>query len=1153
LHENCTRAAALELDSFRDTQHNGFILQVVFCGHSATEEAVMLLKVGVFSLILCLLLAHTPGTASPFSKNTITFPDDPFAVPGTNTDPGWIKFTILTDDLTTVIFQDSTTYPFHYDFATNELAPFLGMSPSQFDAVTLHETNQQAILGAVILPPLIGGNQVIPEFGIQFVRQDPYDPVLVRDLFYQVRASVISGPEVQAFYFPSFEQQESAEANAAYFASEGITISSTARWASGNACYSHGWALGRLKYFPGDQIDGAYLAGDLTPDDVLLTDAVPAEIPFVSGVISLSPSTPNSHVVILAQTFNVPFAHLAIAADAQRAQDLVDRNMVLRVDDALDSCHVRLIDVESELDQPTIDSILQLKRPPALDITPTEPYGAYSASTDGLQLAEIRYFGGKAVNFGVLRRAIPDDSPVATTFSFDLWNAFVDQTLANSNTLRQEIDQRLAPFSYPPDMSALATTLGGIKNLIEETAETSYPAAARVAVLDTLEDPQYGFDPTKKIRFRSSTNVEDSDHFTGAGLYDSFSGCLADDLDGDGVGPSICDPSKDSERGVFRAIRKVFASFYNTNAYLERLRHGIDESEVGMAILAHHSFPDELELANGVGTLEQRAPGWRSAYLVTQDGSSSVTNPEPGAIPEEVDVYISVSLVFPTVIRQSNLVPIGATVMDFPDEYVALTGLLTTVADEFELASGLSEFVLELEYKKMAPGGDLIVKQVRRVPQADDTPSITPFLVNEPTEYCLFQGEYGDVFANHRLKSRWTINTQNLWLTAPNLANSFYADATMQYGEVCQLYEQTGPLPAWPSATHSFAGGVASDGWALGNLQNPRAYRLSASGIPTLVAPSESPILVLTDFGPAWDYSNFGCLDLQVDYDRPVPSIDWMGATTTTTDYALLCRCPPVQTGDLWQQRTFTDPGGTMIDTTFYWPPPVDVAAGYTAPVSRFVQTTINGLTGTPMILTGEYSQTYRPEHHNFGEHFIFEPALEPGISQQQLDELAAASIRVIHVFYDFGSSQITFYSDGAWGDGCLACTGFDGDRDGRCTGDPTFDCDDSLPAVWTTPGEVRDLEFTGRDTLTWNEPVELGGTLVRYDTLRSADPGDYLTAVTCVESDDGSDRLASDGGTPLPGLPFYYLVRAENDCALGQGSLGRRTNGSEREGSSCP
>ena len=112
--------------------------------------------------------------------------------------------------------------------------------------------------------------------------------------------------------------------------------------------------------------------------------------------------------------------------------------------------------------------------------------------------------------------------------------------------------------------------------------------------------------------------------FVGAGLYDSFSGCLLDDLDGDTKGPCKCDPTESKERGVFRAIRKAYASFYNDNGFLERLRHGIDESQVAMGLLVHYSAPDETEMANGVAKVYYESPNRRQPILagdlVTQAG-----------------------------------------------------------------------------------------------------------------------------------------------------------------------------------------------------------------------------------------------------------------------------------------------------------------------------------------------------------------------------------------------------------------------------------------------------------------------------------------------------------------------------------------------------
>jgi hypothetical protein len=142
--------------------------------------------------------------------------------------------------------------------------------------------------------------------------------------------------------------------------------------------------------------------------------------------------------------------------------------------------------------------------------------------------------------------------------------------------------------------------------------------------------------PGRKIRFRSSSNVEDGETFTGAGLYDSYSGCLLDDLDGGSTGPSRCDPTQPEKRGVFRAMQKVYARFYNDNAVIERLRRAVDESKAGMGLLVHHSYPNDIELANGVATYH-KSGDWFDVRMVTQTGAVSVTNPDSSAQPEVVD------------------------------------------------------------------------------------------------------------------------------------------------------------------------------------------------------------------------------------------------------------------------------------------------------------------------------------------------------------------------------------------------------------------------------------------------------------------------------------------------------------------------------------
>ncbi len=959
-------------------------------------------------LLSCLVPLHAqpPIEPSPFWKNAITFPDDPFRVSGASADdPGWLKFTILLPpyDPNIVYFQDSKQYPFHYHFATELLAPFIGMTPQQYDQVTLYAQGRRAVLGAVVLPPTGGYPAPMPraEYGIQFVGQDAYAPPEIVAMFNVVKAAVAAEPNVTAFYFPTYEQLAVAQANRQWFESQGIPVGSVSRWAEGNAVYSSGWALGRLKYFEGHNIAWAYLSGQLEPNDILLTDGVPAEAPFLAGIITLSPSTPNSHVAILCTNYRVPFVHLALAEDAGRAEQLVGRRIVLRAFEGYFANDVRLIDVQETLDEATIPEILALKQPPPLNISPMTPCVADSMPADNLMPSHIRYCGGKAANFGILRTSIPENSPVAVAFSFNLWNGFLDQQLFTGRTLREEINQRLSDYTYPPaDMWALSDDLDDVRDLFTNTYATAFTNAQQNAVTGTLQDPSYAFDPLKKIRFRSSTNVEDSNQTTFAGLFDSYSGCLADDLDPDSSGPCRCDPDESRERGVFRAIRKVFASFYNDNAFLERLRYDVNEADVGMALLVHHSFPDEIELANGVATVKKTYTTSWDIKLVTQHGATPVTNPEDGSIPEEVTVYVYSSKAYPSLVRQSNLVPLGATVLDWQQDYLELTDLLVAVGQRWAEVTGKHDALLDLEYKKVAPDGKLVIKQVREVPQPDRTQSVTPFLINEPAQLCTFQGEYGDVFANHRLKSRWLIETKSLWLTKENLADTLYTTLSLEYVAAGRVRRISGNIAELPKAAYLYDGTNTIDTWLMHHLPNPRTCKLRTEQIPSRVTPADNPMLTLIDI--PW-------LSLEADYQKPVPTWTWQGPGTTTTDSIRLYPCPTPQPGDKLQSRIFRSGKNIVITTSFYWPPePKGPVAGYTAPLVRWVETTIEGYTAGPLILHGWYSQTYRPEHHNFGENFLFEPQLEPGISQETLDELRAKDIRLIHVRAGFQDPVIT-------------------------------------------------------------------------------------------------------------------------------------------------
>lgn len=928
-------------------------------------------------------------------KTTVSLLDDPFLAdplpgqgpagfPGSGT-TRWVKFSILRDDPTQIFFQDSRAYPFHYEFGAQRLPALMGLDRETYDRATLDFGDQTALLGAVLV------DATHREFAIQFVGIQPIPRESLAYFYDAVAGALDDVSEMRGFYFPAPEQSATAEAERGYLETRGIDLGSVSRWVANDQCYAEGWAIGRLVFVPGTQIASAYRSGILKPDDILMTDRVPSELPFVAGVVATEPATPNSHAVLLARAWGIPFAHLSDEDAAAALAAQAGGEFLLQAGGW--QCLVQPIALPEDFPREMRDELVERKSVPPLEFTPVDFTGELWRQADGLVPGDVARFGGKASNFGLLRRVLPEHSPdPAIAFSFDLWGAFLAQPVpGEGRTLAAAIEARLAGLVWPPeDFNVVLDHLAEIRELIEEG---SFSEMERMAVLEALVDA--GFDAGRKIRFRSSTNVEDQASFVGAGLYDSFSGCLMDDLDGDDEGPSHCDPEESRERGVFRAIRRVFASFYNDNAYLERLRRGVDESEAGMALLVHHSFPDAFEMANGVATLwfEPSFGGgaWMEGDLVAQLGAVSVANPDGSAQPEIMHVSAFQSTgpvqIYPSQAQRSSLLQLGRDyVMDWDGDYLALGGMFFEVGTAYSKLTGRTAFTLDFEFKKVEPG-ELEVKQVREIPEGAGAGGLEPpVLVGTPVEWQLFQGEAGDIFANHRLKSLWAVTGAHRRLDQTGFQASLIADAAWTHILNGAPGTETGAPSEWEEASFSVENETNTlDRWNGSSWEGgPTRFTLE---MHTAVFQSPGPGRTLGDF----------TIYLHAQYTDPVaPSAEFDEDPRWD-----VVRLEPKRRTD------GPPPPGSILVTRevegagirFYWPPPPSgIVAGYTAPLERWEETVITGLTSRPIVLRGYWSQTYRPGHHNFSEEFVFEPRLEEGIDPDLLAELEGADIRLIYV-----------------------------------------------------------------------------------------------------------------------------------------------------------
>jgi len=104
-------------------------------------------------------------------------------------------------------------------------------------------------------------------------------------------------------------------------------------------------------------------------------------------------------------------------------------------------------------------------------------------------------------------------------------------------------------------------------------------------------------------------------------------------------------------------------------------------------------------------------------------------------------------------------------------------------------------------------------------------------------------------------------------------------------------------------------------------------------------------------------------------------------------------------------------------------------------------------------------------------------------------------------------------------------------------------DCSPGDATRWSVPGPPGTLLFTVQGpssaTLTWEPPQCMGGTpgALRYDTVRSTRPSDFVNGAVCVEA-NGTDTTSVDAANPSTGQVFFYIVSPENGCLSGPACL---------------
>ncbi|MCL2345095.1 MAG: PEP/pyruvate-binding domain-containing protein [Desulfobulbus sp.] len=309
----------------------------------------------------------------------------------------------------------------------------------------------------------------------------------------------------------------------------------------------------------------ADLPDDIAPTDIVVLSEAPLSLPPVAGVILAQPSTALSHVNLLAKGWGVPNIYLRDAPEQLRDWDgqwvrlQADRN------------GYRLQKASGPPVRPA--------RPAAALLSP--PDTTRPALIPLLRLAEkdAARCGAKAARLGVLEQArqqgrLGDIAPVPDGFCipYAQFAAFMAQPAAQAL-----IKQTLATERFDQSSAVRRRALEQLRaELVKLPVSDSWTQEWIVRWRGQLAG--------QGVFVRSSSNAEDLSNFSGAGLYTTV--------------PNVTDA-----QALAQAVKTVWASVYNAEAFAARRAARLPHERVQMAV-----FVQTAVAARTAGVMITRDP-----------------------------------------------------------------------------------------------------------------------------------------------------------------------------------------------------------------------------------------------------------------------------------------------------------------------------------------------------------------------------------------------------------------------------------------------------------------------------------------------------------------------------------------------------------------
>jgi len=497
-------------------------------------------------------------------------------------------------------FQNSIKYPIHFEFVRDHIPGKTALQQSEFNS-EYFSSDRQFILGALTYfeGPNVWAYEISP--------YDTADPKMIETAFALIKNNTYVGDKL--YFHPTSTRIEKLTKDLP----DSIPIITNAEIFKGinYQPLNLGSSMGKLRFFKASELDTEYLSFR----DIVVLDKVPNDISVCMGIITEEFQTPLAHINVLSQNRGTPNMGLRDAFNMTLLRDLNEQWVELKVEAGkytVTAVTKKQADAWWDKHKPTpVDVSLDVTVTELIDIENVLDLNENSDIDDlGPALAKaIPAFGGKAGHYAAfphMKKLLDDQdfTPFNYPKAFAIPVYFYRQFMTENG-----FDTRLETlFANSNFINNPAVRDAKLKKLREDMKKSPVNSDFEKLVKDKLQD-EY---PNLRMRFRSSTNVEDLDGFNGAGLYTSRSGELGN-----------------PDYPVLDTIKKVWSSLWYFRAYEERAYRSIDQLNIGMALLVHHSFPNEE--ANGVAITSNiyDRKGLEPGYFINvQFGDTSVVLPD---------------------------------------------------------------------------------------------------------------------------------------------------------------------------------------------------------------------------------------------------------------------------------------------------------------------------------------------------------------------------------------------------------------------------------------------------------------------------------------------------------------------------------------------